>query len=134
MKVIAENRRAFHDYEILDALEAGLVLTGREIKAVRAGKVQLAGSYVKLLGDGLFWVGGIVQSGNDEQRSRKLLVHRRELESLRGKVQQKGLALVPIKIYLAKSYAKISVAVARGKKLHDKREAIKQKELNRRLR
>lgn len=134
MEPIAQNRRAFHDYEILERYEAGIALTGKEIKAVRARKVQLVGSHVKVLNGEAYWIGGIIQSGDKEQRTRKLLLHRKEIESLVGKGQPKGMALIPLKLYLKRNVAKLEVALTRGKKIYDKRIAIKEKEFRRSVR
>ena len=128
---IAENRKALHTYEILDTFEAGLVLTGAEIKAIRAHKLNLAGSYARLLTTKnvdhpeLFWVGGSITTlEGDAQRSRKLLLHQQELTRLIGKLQEKGLTLVPLRLYLNHGYAKLQLGLGRGKKLHDKRRVM----------
>lgn len=137
-KVIASNRKALHHFEILDRLEAGLVLSGPEIKAIRAGQVSLIGSYARLLSTRgvdhpeLYWVGGtLMVIEGDPQRSRKLLVHQRELTKLIGKLQEKGLTLVPLRLYLKRGRAKLELGLARGKKLYDKREVIKRREASR---
>lgn len=137
---ITSNKKAYHLYEILETIEAGLVLTGPEIKGIRAGKVALAGSYARLLSPAgvahpeLFWVGGsITVSEGDPSRSRKLLVHDHELARLIGKIQEKGLTLVPLKLYLKHGKAKLALGLARGKKLHDKRETMKRRDIDRRL-
>lgn len=138
MKIIATNKQGYHKYEILDTYEAGLVLTGPEIKAIRAGKVALAGSYAKLLSEArldhpeLYWIGGSIHlADGDEQRSRKLLLHDQELRRLVGKLQEKGLTLVPLKLYLKRGLAKLELGLGKGKKLHDKRQSIKTKEARR---
>lgn len=140
MDAIATNRKAAHTYEILETLEAGLVLTGAEIKAIRAHKVSLVGSYARLLFSKgvdhpeLFWVGGsIALTESDTTRSRKLLVHKKELNRLIGKLQEKRLTLVPLRLYLKKGRAKLELGLARGKQLHDKREAIKKRDIIRQL-
>lgn len=138
MKPIAENRKARFDYEIIESFEAGLVLTGEEIKAIRAGKVNLAGSYGRILWSGgspeVWLVGahvGILEG--DATRSRKLLLHHQEIERLIGKTREKGLTLVPLRMYFKKGYAKIELGLVRGKKTFDKREKIKERESKRRL-
>ena len=133
-KIIATNRRARFDYEILERYEAGLVLTGPEIKGVRAGAVELQGSYGRILGGEAFWVGGHIKvSQGDPQRTRKLLLHRHQIEELQGKLQQKRLALIPLTLYLTKGRAKLELGLARHRQKPDKRDLIKQRELLRRL-
>lgn len=133
-KIIATNRRARFDYEILDTFEAGLALTGAEIKGIRSGQVQLQGSYARPLGQELFWIGGHIKvTDGDPQRTRKLLLHRREIDELIGTTQQKKLTLVPLSIYLKKGRAKLELGLARHRKGHDKRELIKKREMEARL-
>lgn len=147
MSDIATNKKAYHTYEILETLEAGLALTGDEIKAIRAHKVSLIGSYAKLLhsaGVGhpeLFWVGGTITvvpgnatpASSAGRRSRKLLVHKQELDRLFGKLQEKHLTLIPLRLYLKRGRAKLELGLGRGKKLHDKRETIKRRDVEREL-
>lgn len=139
-KIIAKNREARHNYEILDTFEAGIVLVGKEIKAIREGRVDLTGSYARIMqhpparGPELFWLGGRVGIGEGSDRFKKLLVHNSELKSLIGKSQVKGLTLVPLDLYLKRGRAKLLVAVARGKQLHDKRAALKKKDMEREMR
>jgi len=134
-KIIATNRRARFEYEILDTFEAGLALTGAEIKGIRSGQVQLQGSYARPLGQELFWIGGHIKvSDGDAQRTRKLLLHRREVDELIGKLQEKRLTLVPLSLYLAKGRAKLELGLGRHRKKADKREVIKKRELEVRLR
>ena len=142
----ADNPKARFDYELLESFEAGLVLTGSETKSIKSGKVSIKGSYVKILGGEAYLVGAIVspyQPGNpsaggaanyDPQRSRKLLLKRSQLKYLIGKSQEQGLSLVPIKLYNSHNLVKLEFAVARGKKKYDKREVIKQREVERNLR
>jgi len=133
IKIIASNRKARHDYFIEDTFEAGLVLTGSEIKSVRAGQVNLKESYA-LVRDGELWlinahIAAFKQAGRDNhepRRERKLLLHRREINRLTGKLQEKGLTLVPLQLYLKNSRAKIEVGLGRGKKLYDKRDAMRE--------
>jgi SsrA-binding protein len=131
---IAVNRRAFHDYAIDERHEAGLVLSGSEVKSLRDNRAHLRDAYARFFGDELWLVGAHIspygpasQFGHDPIRNRKLLMHRRELERLRGKVQERGLTLVPLRLYWSKGRAKIEVGLGRGKKLHDKRESIRER-------
>ena len=132
--VVARNRRARHDYHILDTWEAGIVLTGSEIKSVRAGKVSLKGAF-GVVRRGELWLEGMniaaYESGgytnHDPMRTRKLLVHRHELRRLIGAVERKGLTLIPLDLHLRGGWAKVTIAMAQGKKLHDKREDLKRR-------
>ncbi|AET70828.1 SsrA-binding protein [Desulfosporosinus orientis DSM 765] len=135
IKVVAENRKAFHDYFIEDRIEAGIILTGTEIKSIRNGRINLKDSYARI-DDGEVWVHQMhispYEQGNrfnhDPLRPRKLLMHRSEINKLVGKIQQQGLTLIPIKIYLKKGMAKVELAVGQGKKNYDKRQALAEKE------
>lgn len=135
---VAVNRQAYFEYEVLDSLEAGLVLTGTEIKSIRAGKVNLRGAYARVR-NGELWIEGLhiapYEQGsymNEEPlRLRKLLVHRRQLRNLMTQVQVKGMTLVPLKLYLKGSLAKLQLGVCRGKKLYDKRDAIAKRDVER---
>jgi SsrA-binding protein len=137
-RVLAANRRARHEYEIEDTVEAGLVLTGAEIKSVRAGRVQLQDSYARVE-EGEAWLYNMhvapYEQGNranlEPNRRRKLLLHRRELDRLLGRAQEKGLTLVPLDIHLRNGFAKVELGLARGRKLHDRREAIAEREARR---
>ncbi len=137
--IVAENRRARHDYHIEESLEAGIALTGSEIKSVRAGRVNLRGSYAKVMGEEVvlydMHISPYEQSGtyfnHEPMRPRKLLLHRREIKRLLGLVRQKGLTLVPLRVYIKGRYAKVELGVARGKKLYDKREDIAKREAQR---
>ncbi len=132
--VVARNKKARHDYHILDTWEAGLALTGSEIKSVRAGKVSLKGAY-GVLRSGEVWLEGMNVAAydsagyvnHDPLRPRKLLMHRHQLRRLIGAVEQKGLTLVPLDLHLTRGWAKVTMALARGKKLHDKREDLKRR-------
>jgi SsrA-binding protein len=131
---ISVNRRAFHDYTITERHEAGLVLTGSEVKSLRDGRANLKDAYARFFGAELYLVGAHVspyapaaQSGHDPTRSRKLLLHRRELERLRGKVQERGLTLVLLRLYWVRGRAKAELGLGRGKKLHDKRATIRER-------
>jgi SsrA-binding protein len=135
-KIIADNRQARFQYEILEAYEAGLVLEGTEVKSIRAGKVNLRDGFA-LVRNGEVWLHNVhisphQQAGqffnHDPLRTRKLLLHRDEIRKLIGKVEQKGLTLVPLKLYLKNGRVKVSLGLGRGKKLHDKRESLKQRQ------
>ena len=129
LKILSDNRQARHNYFLMERFEAGLVLTGTEVKAAKDGKVQLKEAYATVLNHEAWLVNAHIAEyshGNRENhpavRNRKLLLHRKEIEKLWGIIREKGLALIPIKIYLKKGRIKCEIAVARGKKLHDKRE------------
>ncbi len=129
LKILSDNRQAGHNYFLMDRFEAGMVLTGTEVKAAKDGKVQLKEAYASVL-DNEAWLMnahiGQYSHGNRENhppiRNRKLLLHRREIDKLQVQTREKGLALIPTKIYLKKGKIKCEIAVAKGKKLHDKRE------------
>jgi SsrA-binding protein len=139
-KLIADNRRARHDYELLDRLEAGLVLTGTEVKSLREGRVQLGQAYVDIR-DGEAWLVGAsiaeYAQGNianhQPDRDRKLLLHRRELDSLYGKVRERGLTLVPTRLYFKDGRVKLEVALARGRERADKRRVIAERDAQRQM-
>jgi SsrA-binding protein len=138
--VAAENRKARHDYFILETYETGIVLKGTEIKSVREGRANLKDSFARVQnGEILLYNLHIspYEYGNRENhdplRTRKLLMHRREIARLVGKTQEKGLALVPLRIYFKQGLAKVELALAKGKKLYDKREAIAERETQREL-
>ena len=138
--VFAENRRARHDYTVLETVECGVVLTGTEVKSVRQGAVSLAGSYGAVLGGELWLVGADIAAYkfgnrfNHEPKSMcKLLVHAKEVRELQLKTEAKGLTLIPLKVFLKNGRIKVDLGVCRGKQLHDKREALKKKALRRDL-
>ena len=138
--VLAENRKARHDYAVLETLECGIVLSGTEVKSVRRGGVSLAGSYGAVLKGELWLVGADISAyefGNrfnhDPKRNRKLLVHSKEVRELKMKSEAKGLTLVPLKLFLKHGRVKVELGVCRGKALHDKRDALKKKALRRDL-
>ncbi len=128
---VARNRKAYHDYTVEETHEAGVVLTGTEIKSVRAGSVNLRDSYAEVRG-GEMWLQNVhiapyepaSRQNVDPYRARKLLMHRGEIMRLMGRVQEKGLTLVPLRMYLKNNRAKVEIGLVRGKKLYDKREAI----------
>jgi SsrA-binding protein len=137
-RMVSVNRRAFHDYLILETLEAGLALTGTEIKSLRQGRVSLKEGYVRPEG-GEMWLEGVTippyEAGgpynHTPTRPRKLLLHREQIDALVSQVSTKGYTLVPLKLYFKKGWAKIEVGLATGKKLYDKRRAIKEREAER---
>ena len=137
-KLIADNRRARHDYELLDRFEAGLVLTGTEVKSLRQGRASLAQAFAEVR-DGEVWLVGAeiatYEQGNianhDPSRDRKLLLHRGEIASLYGKVRERGLTLVPTRLYWKDGRAKVEIALARGKQTIDKRRDIARREADR---
>ena len=138
--VFAENRRARHDYTVLETIECGIVLTGTEVKSVRHGSISLAGSYGAVLKGELWLVAADIAAYafgnrfNHEPKSmRKLLVHAKEVEDLRLKTEAKGLTLIPLKVYLKGGRVKVALGVCRGKQLHDKRDALQKKALKRDL-
>ena len=138
--VFAENRKARHDYTVLETIECGIVLTGTEVKSVRHGEVSLAGAYAAVLKGELWLLGCDIAAyrfGNrfnhEPKSQRKLLVHAKEVADLRLRTEAKGLTLVPLKMYLKGGRIKVAIGVCRGKQLHDKRDALKQKALKRDL-
>ncbi len=135
---LAVNRRAYHDYTVLEKIECGIVLCGTEVKVVRHGEASLSGAYGAVLGGELYIVQmniPVYAFGNRfnhrPQGNRKLLVHRKEVEQLRLKTEAKGLTLVPLRLYLKKGRVKLELGVCRGKALHDKRDALKTKAIQR---
>ncbi len=135
-KIVADNRQARFQYEIIETFEAGLVLQGTEVKSIREGRVNLRDGFA-LIRDAEAWLFNVHVSphqtaaqyfNHDPLRTRKLLLHREEIRKLIGKVEQKGLTLVPMKMYLKKGYVKVTIGLGKGKKLHDKREDLKQKQ------
>lgn len=135
-KILTDNRKARYLYEILDTYEAGIELKGTEVKSIRAGRSNLQDGYA-LLRDGEVWLINVhispyENTGNffnhDPRRTRKLLLHRKEINKLIGQVEQKGLTLVPLKMYLKRGRVKVMIGLARGKKLHDKRETIRRRD------
>ena len=137
-KLIATNKKAYHDYFVEDTYEAGVVLVGCEVKSVRAGAVNLRDSFV-IIKNGEVWMLNVhiapYKQGSynnvDSKRTRKLLLNKREINKLRGKVEQKGYTLIPLKIYFKDALVKIEIGLCKGKELHDKRAAIKEREVKR---
>jgi SsrA-binding protein len=139
-KLISANRKAYHDYHIEETFEAGIALTGTEVKSVRGARVNLKDSYARVEGNQLFLYNMHIspyEQGNrfnhDPLRIRKLLMHKAEIGRLAGKVREKGYALIPVKIYLKRGLVKVELALARGKKLYDKREAIAERDSKREM-
>lgn len=139
-KVISTNRKARHDYELLDSFEAGLVLMGSEIKSIRSGHVNLREGFVQVR-DGELWlmnthIAAYEQAGvwgHDPLRPRKLLLHKREIDRIAARVQEKGLTIVPTVIYLTHGLAKVEIALARGKRQYDKRQALRKQDSQRQI-
>jgi SsrA-binding protein len=140
-RTIADNRKAFHDYHVLDTWEAGIALLGTEVKAIREGSVNLRDSYARLE-NGEVWLMNVHISPyshtgyarHDERRQRKLLLHRHEIQKLTGRVVEKGLTLVALRMYLNKGRVKVALALVKGKQAHDKRETIRRREVDRETR
>ncbi|WP_314078483.1 SsrA-binding protein SmpB [uncultured Granulicatella sp.] len=137
-KVLAQNRKANHDYTILDTIEAGLVLTGTEIKSVRQARMNLKDGYCSFKNGEAFLVGVHIspfEQGNifnhDSLRTRKLLLHKKQIQMLEQEVRQAGNTVVPLKVYIKNGVAKLLIGIAKGKKNYDKREALKQKDIKR---
>lgn len=133
-KVVARNKKALHDYHVVEAMEAGVVLTGPEVKSIRGGRASLAESYARV-DNGEVWLHDMHVSpydpasrwNTDPVRPRKLLLHNRQIRKLIGSSKEKGLTLVPLDLYIARGYVKVTLALVRGKKLFDKREDLKRK-------
>lgn len=139
--IVAENRKARHEYDVIKTFEAGLALMGSEVKSLRDRQIQLKDSYVSFRGGEAFLQNAHIaeyksSSYNNHvpERLRKLLLHRQEIEQIASGIQEKGLSCVPLKVYFKKGRAKIELALVRGRKLHDKREAIKKRDVNLELR
>lgn len=137
-RVVTRNRRAYHDYHIGDTIEAGLVLTGSEIKSIRDGKITISEAYVRVI-DGELWLIGAhispyehgAYANHDPDRNRKLLAHRRQIEDLAEQVDRKGMTLVPLMVVLRRGRAKLVIGVARGKRLYDKRQTERERDAKR---
>jgi SsrA-binding protein len=139
-RIVCQNKKAFHNYEILETFEAGLILLGTEVKSLRQGRANLKDSYAKIRRNEIYLHGFHISpythasyDNHEPERVRKLLLHKYEIHRLFGKIQEKGFALIPLKIYFNKGKAKVELALARGKKLYDKRESLKRKEEAREL-
>lgn len=137
-KIVVQNRKARFEYDILETVEAGLVLTGTEIKSIRAGSAQLRDAHVRLERDEA-WLHGMYvapyEQGNrnnvDPDRPKKLLLHRREIDHLTGQAAEKSLALIPLSVYLRRGMAKVEIALGRGRKLYDRRQALAERDARR---
>ena len=140
VKTVATNRKAYHNYHIGESYEAGIALTGSEIKSIRGGRVSLGDGYVKAE-NGEMWLYNVhiarynasSYMGHEPTRPRKLLLHKKEIKNLTAQIAEKGLTIIPTKLYIKGHIAKVEVALARGKKLYDKREAITRREIEREL-
>ena len=140
IKVVATNRKAYHNFNIEEPFEAGIALTGTEIKSIRDGKASITDAYVKPEGGSLWLVNAHIARyepgsymSHEPARSRRLLMHRKQINLLAGRVQERGLTLVPLRIYLKGGLAKVEIALAKGKKLYDKREAIAERDSDREI-
>ncbi len=138
MKIVCQNRKAYHDYSIEETLEAGIQLLGTEVKSLREGKANLKDSYAIIKDSDVLLLNCHISPyshGNimnhDPLRTRRLLLHKKEIERLRGKIQQRGYSLIPLKIYFKGPYAKVELGLAKGKKQYEKRETIKEREAKR---
>ena len=136
-KILSDNRQASYNYHLFERYEAGLVLSGTEVKAAKGGRVQLKESFAEVVGNEAWLLNAHISEyshGNRENhepvRRRKLLLHRREIDKLLGKTREKGLTLVPTRMYLKNGRIKVEIAVGKGKKLHDKRETIRKREMD----
>lgn len=140
MKILAQNKKARHDYDIIEQFEAGIELKGTEVKSCKAGKVNLRDAYVRIKDGEAFLLNAHIseyEQGNilnhEPTRTRKLLLHKSEINKLIGKSQEKGLTIIPLKIYLKRNLVKVEIALAKGRKSHDKRSAIREKDLKREI-
>jgi SsrA-binding protein len=139
-RLICQNKKARHDYEILETVEAGMVLVGTEVKSLREGKANLKDSYAKVKKGEVYLYGFHISpyshasyDNHEPERLRKLLLHRYEIKRLLGKTLERGFSLIPLKVYFKEGKVKVELGLARGKKLYDKRESLKRKEENREL-
>ena len=140
VKVVSRNRKAHHDYEILDVLEAGVVLMGSEIKSIRAGKANITEGFVQIKGRELWLLNVHIAVydeagvfGHEALRPRKLLLHKKEIVRLQARVREKGLTIVPLQLYLKNRRVKVEIGIGRGKKNYDKRESLRQKDASRQV-
>lgn len=141
IKVIVTNRKANFEYEIIDRYEAGIVITGTEVKSLREGKANLQEAYGRVVKDEVWLINSHINeykfgniNNHEPLRNRKLLLNRKEIRKIKQQLQEKGLTLVPLKMYFKSSLVKVEIGIARGKKLYDKRESIKKREVERKLR
>ena len=138
IKTLQTNKKAYFNYEVLEDLEAGIALAGTEVKSIRSGRFSFVDSYVKIENNEMVLIGFTIQPydkgsifNHVSDRNRRLLVHKQEIKRLRRKVEEKGLTIVPTKVYLKGNLVKVQVSLCRGKALHDKKEAIKERDINR---
>lgn len=140
---ITINKKAYHNYEILQTFEAGIVLTGPEVKSIKQGKINLKGSYVQINSQGIPWLinahvdpyapAAQVQKEYDPTQSRKILLHKKEIDFLIGKLKTRGLSLIPLKVFVKNNIIKLEIGLARGKKKWDKREDIKKRDIDKKI-
>ena len=140
IQMVAQNKKARYDYHILEVYEAGLVLTGSEVKSLRKGQCQLKDSYIDIHNGQMFLLSVHISkylessyNNHEPERPRKLLMHKKQIHRLQGSIKQKGLTIVPLKVYFKSSKAKVEIGVVKGKKLYDKREVIKQRDVQREI-
>lgn len=140
MKIVSQNRKAYHDYHIEDTLEAGIALLGTEVKSLREGRANLKDGYVIIKGGEAYLLNCHISpyshgniTNHEPLRTRRLLLHRKEIDRLRGKIEAKGYTLIPLKLYFKDSFAKVEIGLARGKKIFEKRDTIKEKEARREI-
>ena len=140
IKTVSTNRKAYHNYHVQDSVEAGIALTGTEIKSIRAGRVSLSDAYVRPEGRELWLFNAHIAryeaggyTSHEPKRARKLLLHRKEIDALASRILERGLTLVPTRLYIKDSIVKVEVSLARGKKLYDKRETITRRETDREM-
>jgi len=137
MKIITVNRKAYHDYEILDKLEAGMVLTGSEVKSIREGRVNLKDSYIDIRGGEAYLINSHISpypnatyNNHEPERERKILLHKREIRKLEQKVKNKGVSIIPLKMYFnPKGYIKLEIGIAKGKRSYEKKQKIKERDI-----
>lgn len=139
-RVVTSNRRALHEYHILESLEAGIALTGTEIKSIREGRISITEAYARIIDGELWLIGAHISpyshgsyTNHDPDRQRKLLVRKAQIRELKAQIEQKGMTLVPLRIALRNGKAKVDIGVARGKKLWDKRDASQERDANREI-
>jgi len=140
VKIIATNRKARHDFFLLESFEAGIVLQGSEIKSIRAGQISLKEAYIRVDGEQAWLVNAHIapydpasRENHDPLRDKKLLLHKKEIKKLWDEVRQKGTTIIPTKVYLSRGRAKVEIAVAKGKKKYDKRQALKKRDAQREI-
>lgn len=140
IKLVSENKKAWHDYEIIEKIEAGIVLMGSEVKSIRAGSVNLKDSYISFRGDEAFLQNAHISvyksssyNNHEPERLRKLLLNRQELNKLMSKIHERGYSCIPLKMYFKSGKIKVEIALGKGKKSHDKRESVKKRDVNREL-